>query len=74
MSYQCIACGNTYESKRGLNNHWRVCDKWKNFDGAAKYKRRRLEKDNLHASLGHNLQVQSENPAQLNALPSEVRK
>lgn len=76
MTFRCIGCGKTYGHKTGLSNHWRVCDKWKNFD-----KKRRLEMQTLGPNLGHNLQVPSETPqtpgpgpVQPNDLSFEVRK
>jgi hypothetical protein len=78
MTFRCLGCGNTYGHKTGLSNHRRACDEWKNFDGLAKYKKRRLEMQTLGPNLGHNLQVPSETPgpgpAQLNGLSLEVRK
>lgn len=44
MDYQCAGCGNTYSHKTGLCNHRRFCKKYKNYDGLARYKRRRLER------------------------------
>jgi hypothetical protein len=38
----CVGCGKGFEHKTGFSNHQRNCDKWKNFDGVCKLKRRRL--------------------------------
>jgi hypothetical protein len=80
MVSRCLGCGNTYESKRGLLNHRRTCYKWQNFDGVAKYKKRRLaqEKQTLGPDSVNSLQVPSETAGQAqplaNDLSLEVRK
>jgi hypothetical protein len=43
MDHRCIACGKSYGHRIGLTNHRRACVRWKEYDGLAKYKKRRLE-------------------------------
>jgi hypothetical protein len=50
MLGHCYGCGGNYKDKRGLNNHRRVCSKWKNFDGVGKLKRKRLEDHTMGSS------------------------
>jgi hypothetical protein len=81
MSYRCLGCGDTHQSKRGLNNHRRSCLGWKTLDGVATYKRRRVDMQTLGPNLGRNLQVPSEtlgpgNPENLDLdleVPEEIR-
>jgi len=76
MSYRCLGCGNSYEHKTGLSNHWRSCTEWKDLDGVADYKRRRLAKQTWEQNSGQNLQIlpDSPGPAQPGELSVEVHK
>lgn len=67
MDYECIGCGSTYEHKTGLNNHRRYCYKYKEFDGWARRKRRRLDQESQ-------VPLEASGSAQPNDLVLEVHK
>ncbi len=75
LCYRRLGCGRCFGHKTGLNNHRRACDKWKNFDGVAKYKRRRMEIQNMRPDSGHDSQAPLETPGPAHPvdLPKDVR-
>ena len=74
LCYLCLGCQRRFGHKTGLSNHQHACEKWKNFDGVAQYKRRRMEIHNMRPDSTHDIQPPSEvpGPAHPSDLPIEV--